>query len=51
MAIVVRVNGTKTPVYRLNAEALGTGGGRVLHYKQKTGGFDSRWCHWNLSLT
>jgi len=23
----------------------------VLRYKQEGCGFDSRWCHWNLSLT
>jgi len=22
-----------------------------LRYKQEGRGFDSRWCHWNLSLT
>jgi hypothetical protein len=23
----------------------------ALHYKQEGRGFDSRWCHWNHSLT
>ena len=23
----------------------------ALRYKSEGGGFDSRWCHWNFSLT
>jgi len=23
----------------------------ALHYKPEGQGFDSRWCHWNFSLT
>ena len=32
----------------------GDGGGtvvKVLFYKSEGGWFDSRWCHWNFSLT
>ena len=24
---------------------------KVLRYKSEGSGFDSRWCHWNFSLT
>jgi len=24
---------------------------KALHYKLAGGGFDSRWCHWNFSVT
>jgi hypothetical protein len=41
------------------SEAQGGGGGPLLvaqlvdamHYKPEGRGFDSRWCHWNFSLT
>jgi hypothetical protein len=45
----------KIPVRNvLKYHNLGACGGvvvEVLHYKPKGCGFDSQWCHWNVSLT
>ena len=41
--------------YRLSTlECVGTHGGivvKVLRYKPAGRGFDSRWCHWNFSVS
>ena len=39
---------------RLYFEDMGARGGvvvKALRYKQAGRGFDSRWCHWNFSVT
>jgi hypothetical protein len=36
-------------VYALMWQAVGQF--QALHYKPEGRGFDSRWCHWNFSLT
>ena len=35
----------------LGGEALGGVVVKALHYKPAGRGFDSRWCHWNFSVT
>jgi hypothetical protein len=42
------------PDYHLLHRCEGARGGRVvkaLRYKPAGRGFDSRWCHWNFSVT
>jgi hypothetical protein len=44
-SLVIHINSTNIP---------GARGGvvvKALHYKLADRGFDSRWCHWNFSLT
>jgi hypothetical protein len=39
---------------RYHSKGMGTRGGAVdeaLRYKPEGRGIDSRWCHWNFSLT
>ena len=43
-----------TKIKDITKTILGARGGVVvnaLHYKPASRGFDSRWCHWNFSLT
>jgi hypothetical protein len=40
--------------YRMSFATAGARGGvvvKALRYKPAGRGFDSRWCHWNFSLT
>ena len=41
-------------IYHILVTVVGERGGvvvKALHYKPAGRGFDSRWCHWNFSVT
>ena len=55
---MVKILGVKTVwslrSYEYYIDAVGTRGGvvvKALRYKPAGHGFDSRWCHWNFSVT
>jgi hypothetical protein len=51
----VALNACLLCAYTLYLKQMGTTDGgtvaKVLHYKSEGHWFDSRWCHWNFSLT
>jgi hypothetical protein len=42
---------TETSAYSLRIGARSSVVGKALRYKTAGRGFDSRWCHWNFSVT